>query len=77
MPYAPQEVKGLDDDDDDVLPQLPDILGDIIKACSRRYQHYSLLLLGLLAAVGSTNNPKDSSEFYPLPTDIQSVPGGM
>ena len=59
-----------------MLPQLPDILGDIIKEGGRRYQHYSLL--SLLATVGSTNNPKDSGEFYPYPTDIYSdnlIPG--
>jgi hypothetical protein len=53
-----------------MLPQIPDILGDIIQAGGHRYQHYSLL--SLLATVGSTNNPKDSGEFYPFPTDIYS-----
>jgi len=46
------------------------MLGDIIQAGGHRYQHCSLL--SLLATVGSTNNPKDSGEFYPFPTDIYS-----
>jgi len=53
-----------------MLPQLHDILGDIIKAGGHRYQQYRLL--SLLATVGSTNNPKGSGEFYPFPTDIYS-----